>query len=342
MAVYTKNIAVIRGVKSGFSQGQGELSGVVKAEKYGGFFRAEISLINFAPLSAGRYVTGISDGEYAEVFEGCGGECTSKIDTSRGFAAAVCYAGEEVLPVAVAFCGDMAWAVPLAVRAVENYEKPKKEQYRDEAIAEDNYYEYGKDTQSKGDVSPRDGQKEGHICRENENSVGVCDQSENAGKECGERLGGEDGDREDIENEVKKTAEKVAAAAENDGEKINSPAHMPQPTKKEQKNGEEMPSFYARMRGEIEKLFSSFPREQSLEKAVEGSRWVRITYGGKRFYVFGVICEDGVPSCICYGVPAKGSPCPDSLKGLAGYIPAGDGYWVMYQSAATGASIKIE
>ena len=36
MAVYTKNIAVIRGVKSGFSQGQGELSGVVKAEMVAG------------------------------------------------------------------------------------------------------------------------------------------------------------------------------------------------------------------------------------------------------------------------------------------------------------------
>ena len=92
-----------------------------------------------------------------------------------------------------------------------------------------------------------------------------------------------------------------------------------------------MPSFYARMRGEIEKLFSSFPREQSLEKAVEGSRWVRITYGGKRFYVFGVICEDGVPSCICYGVPRKGQSLPRQLKGtcglhsrggwLLGYVP---------------------
>ena len=104
-----------------------------------------------------------------------------------------------------------------------------------------------------------------------------------------------------------------------------------------------MPPFYKRMRDEIERLFSSFPHERLLEDTVEGSRWVRINYGGKRFYVFGVVTEDGVPSCICYGVPAHGSACPDSLKGLAGFIPAGkDGYWVMYQDAATGASVKTD
>ena len=100
--------------------------------------------------------------------------------------------------------------------------------------------------------------------------------------------------------------------------------------------------FYSRMRGEIEKLLSSHPREQALEQAVEGSRWVRITYGGKRYYVFGIISENGRPSYVCYGVPAMGTSCPESLKGMAGFIPAGSGgYWVMYQDAKTGASVKL-
>ena len=44
MAGYTKNIAVIRGLKSGFSADGGELSGIVKAEKYGMSLKVERDL----------------------------------------------------------------------------------------------------------------------------------------------------------------------------------------------------------------------------------------------------------------------------------------------------------
>ena len=69
MGGYTKNIAVIKGVAGGFSADGGALSGLVKAEKYGSFFRAEISLINFAPLESGRYVAAVSDGERTVAFD---------------------------------------------------------------------------------------------------------------------------------------------------------------------------------------------------------------------------------------------------------------------------------
>ena len=95
------------------------------------------------------------------------------------------------------------------------------------------------------------------------------------------------------------------------------------------------------MRGEIEGLFEKYPREEGLEEVVKGSRWVRITYGGDKYYVFGVICEDDCPAYICYGVPSDGA-CPSSLAGMAGFIPVGKGgYWVMYQDARTGASVKL-
>ena len=51
MGGYTKNIAVIRGLKSGFSADGGDLSGLIKAEKYGSSLKVEVSLINFAPLT---------------------------------------------------------------------------------------------------------------------------------------------------------------------------------------------------------------------------------------------------------------------------------------------------
>lgn len=101
--------------------------------------------------------------------------------------------------------------------------------------------------------------------------------------------------------------------------------------------------FYSRMSGEIERLLSTHPREQLLEAAVENSRWVRVNYG-RLHYVFGVIYEDGSPAYICYGVPGEAALCPESLAGMAGFIPArsqNSGYWVMYQDARTGASVKL-
>ncbi len=101
------------------------------------------------------------------------------------------------------------------------------------------------------------------------------------------------------------------------------------------------------MKDEIEKVLSSYPSERALEETVEDSRWVRINYGGDKYYVFGVIYGGGKPRYICYGVPSTDSRRPpESLSNLASYIPsspenADGGYWVMYQDAATGASVKI-
>ncbi len=273
MGGYTKNIAVIKGVAGGFSADGGALSGLVRAEKFGGLLRVSVTLINFAPLSGGRYVTAVTDGARAEVFEGDGGELESGLDTSFGFAAAVCFVNGGVKPVAAAVCGDMAWAVPLAVRAAENAEKPAGG-YQDEALAEDNYYEYGDDIQDESTVC-QDERAETEKVRGDEADSGVRQGQEGA--------------------------------------------------------------FFARLKDEIEGIFGEWPREPALERAVSDSRWVRITYG-KKSYVFGVMEEDGAPAYICYGVPAK--TCPESLKGLAGFIPAGEGYWVMYQSAADGTTVK--
>ena len=81
---------------------------------------------------------------------------------------------------------------------------------------------------------------------------------------------------------------------------------------------------------------------------VHGSKWVKISYGDGKFYVFGVIYDGKKPLYICYGVPSENSKKPpESMKGLASFIPssaedADSGYWVMYQDANTGASLKID
>lgn len=141
---YTKNIAVIKGVQGGFSADGGNLSGLVKAERYARDLKVELSLINFAPLAEGRYVAAISDGAHTEIIEGGAFEGRSDVNTDSGFAAAVFYINYEVKLIATAVCGNFGGALAGLKSAVERAEgKIKKAApYEDEAIAEENYYEF--------------------------------------------------------------------------------------------------------------------------------------------------------------------------------------------------------
>lgn len=305
MSGYTKNIAVIRGLKSGFSADGGQLSGLVKAEKYGGALKVEVSLINFAPLTEGRYVCAVSDGKRVCVLEGTLFDGKSEVDTGGGFAALICYVNNgEVSPVASAVCGPFRSAAIGIREEIERQEKggkaltpknkttPENPVYEDEALAQENYYEYEQTYKDGGTL------------------------------------------REDKEKEA-------------DGQIVSENAQTFSAFEKEAKGGLARGKFFGDMRGEIEKVLSSYPPERGLESSVENSRWVRISYGDGKFYVFGVIYGEKEAQYICYGVPSENSSRPpESLAGMASFIPAppesgNGGYWVMYQDASTGASVKI-
>ena len=300
MGGYTKNIAVIRELKNGFSADGGALTGLVKAEKYGAKLRAEVSLINFAPLTEGRYVTAISDGAHTQILDNGIFEGYSDVDTSAGFAALVCFVNGNVSPIASAVCGNFQSAALGIKEIIERAETPapsaapNESAYEDEAIAVENYYEYEQVVADGGAV--REDKKE--------------------------KKDGRKPDQNEAGSAHVKSHRRTDGLA----------------------RGE---CFYERMKGEIDKLLSTYPAEGRLEKTVENSRWVKINYGGEKFYVFGIIYQNKTPQYICYGVPTNNSRRPpESMKGLASFIPASadggnEGFWVMYQDAATGASVKL-
>lgn len=322
MGGYSKNIAVIRGLKEGFSADGGALSGLVKCERYGGETKIEVTLINFAPLSEGRYVCAVSDGEHTQVVENClfEGECA--VDTGRGFAALICFVNGGVSAVASAVSGNFhgaALGIKEEVERLENaqaFSKPQQKakaggktaaSYNDEAIAEVNYYEFT-ETDARSGAVRKDTQKEkdGGAADADETAVGAF-QNKKIGvtpEICGGKPCFENGD---------------AVGGLGGGD------------------------FYARVKDEIKGLFERYPAEEKLCKTVSGSHWVKISYGDGKYYVFGVISYGGAPQYICYGVPAKDQKRPpESMGNLASFIPVeGGGYWVMYQDAATGASIKL-
>lgn len=334
MGGFIKNIAVIKGLKDGFSVDGGALSGLVKCERYGSALRVEVTYINFAPLSEGRYVTAISDGTATLIVEDGFFEGNSSVDTSQGFAALVCYINGNVSPIASAVCGNFHGEA-LGIRAeVEKAERvapekkpePKKNEekknsslYEDEAIAEVNYYEFAQ-TDEGGGTLRKDKKKE-------KNGIKTYEDEENSGA-FEEEQGGLSPEcaADDFGGGGKKTAKNAGVA--------DSPLARG--------------GFYDRVKNEVEGLLKVYPAEEALEKTVKNSKWVRITYDGDKFYVFGIIYGGQTPEYICYGVPTEQSETPpESMRGLASFIPASPnerrrGYFIMYQDAATGASLKID
>ena len=334
---YTKNIAVIKGIKDGFSVDGGALSGLVKAEKYGANLRVEVSLINFAPLTEGKYVCAISDGKTTLVVEDGVFEGESAVNTENGFAALICYVKGQVFPIASAVCGnnhDVTLNLKAEVEREENLKavqiaqderfarresRQQKEEkaaaiiYEDEAIAEENYYEYAETYKDGGALrADKKEEKSGPALRDDEAAFSAVKEGKNG-----------------VENA--KSATYIGGNGNFD--KIDPLSH----------GG----IFYERMRDEIDKILSKYPAEKGLEDMIEDSKWVRISYGEGGFYVFGVLYSGGKPKYICYGVPTKQSATPpQSMEGLASFLPATpeddkNGYWVMYQDAETGASIKV-
>lgn len=299
---YTKNIAIIRGLKRGFSTDGGELSGLVKAEKYSTSLKVEVSLINFAPLTEGRYVAGLTDGKSVCILDDLAFDGVSQVDTSRGFGLLICFVNNDVLPIASAICGGLDGTLNQIKEEIEKSERlktplditPKDIKYEDEALAQENYYEYE---------------------QTDKNSESVCENKKE--KTLGESICKNEKDTDTSEEKI--TPNKLA-------------------------RGE---CFYTKMKEEIESLLAAYPKESQLERMVENSKWIKITYGEGKFYVFGVIYSGGKAKYICYGVPSNDSKNPpESMANISTFIPSSHenkkvGFWIMFQDADTGASVRI-
>ena len=108
--------------------------------------------------------------------------------------------------------------------------------------------------------------------------------------------------------------------------------------------------YYEEVKDKIDALFKRGEREKSLESLMPDTRWVRVEYSSTSFYVVGIIGSGkSIPDYICYGVPSPYSAQPPiSLGKDARWAPCdvknpqGDGYWLLFQSAKTGETIKSD
>ena len=90
---FVKKMCILRQVKQGFSGDGRTLSGLVKIEQYGKNLSAEVSVINFAPLSSGEYYCLLADARGRTEMLPLRGKClfniVSELDASEGFVAVI-------------------------------------------------------------------------------------------------------------------------------------------------------------------------------------------------------------------------------------------------------------
>ncbi|MCL2621526.1 MAG: hypothetical protein FWD32_00635 [Firmicutes bacterium] len=116
-------------------------------------------------------------------------------------------------------------------------------------------------------------------------------------------------------------------------------------------SGEQGVNFLGQIKSQIDQLFSTNQAFEALNNAIENSKWVKINYNNNNNHyaigqVFGQDEQD--IKYITYAVPAKySSVAPVELSGYCQWLPKdvnnpkGEGFWVMYQCAKTGESVKF-
>lgn len=108
--------------------------------------------------------------------------------------------------------------------------------------------------------------------------------------------------------------------------------------------------YYEQVADKIAELFEKGERQTELENLMGDSKWVKINNNKNQYYVVGIIgSKNSIPDYICYGVPSSFSFLPPASLGKdARWLPIdvknpqGKGFWVIFQSARTGETIKTE
>ena len=113
-----------------------------------------------------------------------------------------------------------------------------------------------------------------------------------------------------------------------------------------QSQDEQLTDFFLSKEQDVMRLFRKYPEYTQLKGVFPDSKWVKINYTKKDFYVVGIINENGKRKYLCYGIPSKYSPTPpESLQGYSTFIPLsifdthGDGFFMMFQECSSGKCV---
>lgn len=110
-------------------------------------------------------------------------------------------------------------------------------------------------------------------------------------------------------------------------------------------------TFYEQIKPQLDNLFNKYETEETLQQLIANSKWVRVNYdNSENYYVLGLIYDDNFENVefISYGMPSNDSiNAPEDIKDYAQWLELENsqtgtkGYWIVYQNALTGETIKI-
>ena len=371
---YVKKMCILRQIQQGFSTDGKTLSGLIKMEQYGKNLAVEVSVINFAPLSQGEYYCLLSDGQGKTEMLGLRGKSffnlLSDLDISHGFCGIVCYVKDDVVPIAYGINGngqyDWRSILNATLPPVFPQNERKKGRNIGTEIAESMFLEpnHTQKTAQLPIEPPENTQNTPPMYATNEKTAVAA---ANAQAQA---------DAMSIQNSSSVTYDDELVAQENYytenneyGQKLfqktDCDAHTQSTTQSKdkktrtnaQKDGNaddvrhpfetDTDGYYRAVKAEIDELFRSYPRDDTLNGAFSCGEWVRVK-GSKDNpeYLVGVVYFNGKARYICYALAAqdKSNP-PKEIASVCSFVPTAPfdeekGFFVIFQSAATGECVK--
>ena len=348
---YVKKMCILRQIKQGFSADGKPLTGLVKAEQYGKNLAAEVSVMNFAPLTSGEYFCLLSDGKGKTEMLALRGKSLFNIltdmDISEGFCAVICLVKNEVIPIAYGVNGNRVFDWRAILNATLPPVFPKNERDLQPTPSPNPFPTPPQETTStpltvQPEITPipvPQKEESGHLTNTDSgyNDERVAEENYYEVKE---------NERQRLEeisenayttrtSQEPRTQKGTDASKNGDASRVLHPFAL-------QPDG-----YYLSVKSEIDELFRTYPRDDTLKGAFSSSEWVRVK--GEAHapqYLVGVLYEDGKATHICYALAAqdKHNP-PEEIKDVCSFVPTsifndGQGFFVIFQSATSGECIK--
>ena len=348
--MFAKKILVIKQTSESYSPGNKPACGICRLEKENGLLTVFLSLVGFAALNKGEYRLFITSDDKTVVKKDLGKApvssaipIMSEISLEKGITAGL-WTVENDIPLLIAYGKSEDAVLPAKEygTVVINEiiaERKLREREKEFALPLDDADTAATETNAETFDAPEkhdDAQlfrlyDDEAVATENYYNDTDIQQKLSAIKELSdEYLRRESGGSADFCTQKESQSEKNFDLSQNETD---------------YSGGENAP-YYLTVKSELDGFFDKYPKETELEKAIDGSRFAKVYYTDEKYYVVGVIKENGKEKYICYGVPSKYQPTPP--KELAGYccfVPLsifdlkGDGYFMMFQDAYTGKCV---
>ena len=339
---YVKKMCILRQVKQGFSADGKPLSGLVKVEQYGKNLAVEVSIINFAPLSLGDYYCIVADNfKHTEMLSLRGKSLfnvLTDLDVSAGFCAVICYVKNDVIPIAYGVNGDEQYDFREIVRLISPQKSHNVERPQTAFTTTESQTERDQNQRSPTEKRVEDGAQTDEPSPYDDEKMSMENYYEKEQPDEPKLFYQTDDDAQ-TKSATEKQDAKDGANFSKDGN-VDGVLHP-------FKTDEDGDAYYQSVKHELGELLQKYPRDNTLSSAFSCSEWVRLKgTPEKPEYLVGVVYVGDIAKYVCYALYAEDKDHPPTeIADVCVFVPSSlfneeHGFFVIFQSAATGECIK--